>query len=107
MSFKWPNKDPDEILDYTVDWSRYLGDKTISSVTWFIDDADGVKTEFTDALIVNGLQKVSQSNTNTVASIFLGLGTANVKYKLYCLIIDSNSLTSERSCTARSSTLTA
>ena len=99
MSFKWPTKDPDETLDYTVDWSRYLGDKTISSVTWFIDDADGVKTAFTNALVVNGLQKVSQSNTDTVASIFLALGTANVKYKLTCQIVDSNSLTTERTVT--------
>ena len=99
MSFKWPSKDPDETLDYTVDWSRYLGDKTISSVTWFVDDADGVKTEFTDASVVNGLQKVSQTNTDTVASIFLALGTTNVKYKLTCQILDSNSLTSERTVT--------
>ena len=24
MAFKFPDKDPDEKLDYTVDWSRYL-----------------------------------------------------------------------------------
>jgi hypothetical protein len=38
MSYKWPDKDPDEMLDYSVDWSRFLGDDTISSVTWYIYD---------------------------------------------------------------------
>ena len=36
MSFRWPNKDPDEQLDYSVDWSRFLGSATISTVTWSV-----------------------------------------------------------------------
>jgi hypothetical protein len=28
MSLKWPNKDPDEILDYTVDWTVRLYNAT-------------------------------------------------------------------------------
>jgi len=36
MSFRWPNKDPDEQLDYSVDWSRFLGTATISTVTWSV-----------------------------------------------------------------------
>jgi hypothetical protein len=44
VAFRWPNKDPDEILDYSVDWSRYLGSATITNVSWFVDNADGVKT---------------------------------------------------------------
>ena len=47
MAFRWPNKDPDETLDYSVDWSRFLGDKTISSVAWFLRDANGVMQEIT------------------------------------------------------------
>ena len=43
MSYKWPDKDKDEVLDYSIDWSRFLGDDTISGVTWFIDDSDGTK----------------------------------------------------------------
>ena len=34
MSFKWPIKDPDETLDYSVDWSRFLGSGTISFGIW-------------------------------------------------------------------------
>ena len=36
MSFTWPNKDPDEQLDYSVDWSRFLDTATISNVEWFV-----------------------------------------------------------------------
>lgn len=59
MSYKWPDKDPDEILDYSVDWSRFLGDDTVSAVTWYVYDADGVKEQLSDAEVVNGLQFVT------------------------------------------------
>lgn len=47
MSFRWPNKDPDESLDYSVDWSRFLGDnKTILSVKWHVKSTEyNTKTE--------------------------------------------------------------
>ena len=53
MSYKWPDKDKDEILDYSIDWSRFLGDDTISGVTWFIDDSDGTKTLIDAGEVVN------------------------------------------------------
>jgi hypothetical protein len=96
MSFRWPNKDKDEVLDYSVDWSRWLGTSTISSVTWYVNDADGVKTQIAPAAVVNGLQNVSQTHTNTVATIILGLGTNNAEYKLYCRITDSSGSIAER-----------
>lgn len=97
MSYKWPNKDPDETLDYSVDWSRWLGTGvTISSVAWFVDNASGVKTSFGAGVSVNGLQNVSQTNTTTVATINLGLGTLNKEYKIYCRITDSSGSVAER-----------
>lgn len=96
MSFKWANKDPDEILDYSVDWSRFLGAATISSVAWFVDDASSVKTAIASGATVNGIQNVSQTNTNTVATIHLGLGTLNEEYKFYCRMIDSTGSIAER-----------
>ena len=101
MAYRWPNKDPDEILDYSVDWSRFLDDATITNVTWYIDDADGTKVQYDDTDIVNGLQKVSQTETSTVATIRLSLGTNNVQYKLYCNMTDNEGLTAERSVTIR------
>ena len=97
MSYKWPNKDPDEVLDYSVDWSRWLGTGvTISSVAWFVDDASSVKTAFGAGTVVNGLQNVTQTNTTTVATINLGLGTVNKEYKIYCRITDSSGSVAER-----------
>ena len=96
MSFKWANTDPDEILDYSVDWSRFLGAATISSVVWSVDNASNVKTAITAGNTVNGIQNVSQTNTNTVATINLGLGTLNEEYKFYCRITDSTGSIAER-----------
>lgn len=97
MSFKWPNKDPDEILDYSVDWSRWLNTGvTISAVSWFVDNASGVKTAFPNGGVVNGLQNVAATSTPTVATINLALGTNNVEYKLYCRITDSSGSVAER-----------
>lgn len=96
MSFKWPNKDPDEVLDYSVDWSRWLNGATISSVSWFVDDSSGVKTAIGNGQTVNGIQRVSSSISNGVTTINLGLGTANTEYKFYCQITDSTGSTVER-----------
>ena len=73
MSYKWPDKDKDEILDYNIDWSRFLGDDTISGVTWFIDDSDGTKTLIDAGEVVNNLQMVQKtaythrSNNKTIS----------------------------------------
>jgi hypothetical protein len=99
MSLKWPNKDPDETLDYSIDWSRFLGNATIVSATWFVDAADGTKTQLSDSgPLVNGIQLVSSSvnSTNTVATANIGSGTNNVRYKFTCQITDSNGLVVER-----------
>ena len=39
MAYKWPNHDPDEVVDYSVDWSRFLGTDTIinDGVTWKVN----------------------------------------------------------------------
>jgi len=97
MSYKWPDKDKDEILDFNVDWSRFLGDDNISGVTWYIDDADGVKTEVADADVINGLQMVQKTNTLTVATIRLSLGTNNTRYLITCKVTTVEGLQYERS----------
>lgn len=97
MSYRWPNKDPDEVLDYSIDWSRFLRTPaTIASVQWFIDDADGVKTPFVPVTVVNGLQPVSIVNTSTVSTIYVGLGANNKTYKLYCRMTDTQGRIAER-----------
>lgn len=96
MSFRWPNKDPDETLDYSVDWSRWLNGATISTVVWYVDDSAGAKTALTAGNTVNGLQNVAQTISNGVATINLGLGTNNTEYKIYCNMSDSSGNVAER-----------
>jgi len=97
MSFRWPNKDPNEVLDYSVDWSRWLGTATISSVIWYVDDASGVKTQIEASAIVNGIQNISQTiSGGAVATIYVGLGTNNTEYKFTCSMTDTSGNTAER-----------
>lgn len=96
MSFRWPNKDPDEQLDYSVDWSRFLNGATISSITWYVDNASGVKTAITAGSTVNGIQNVAQTISNGVATINLGLGTNNTEYKFTCHMVDNTGNIAER-----------
>lgn len=96
MSYRWPNKDPDETLDYSVDWSRFLGETTVQSVLWFVEDAEGVKTAFTPSSVVNSLQCITTTNTTKVTTIYLGLGSNNRTYKLYCRMTDTQGRVAER-----------
>ncbi len=84
MSLKWPNKDPDDVLDYSIDWSRFIGTDTLSSVSWSILDSSGVEQTWTAPNTINGLQLVSETNNNTVATIQIGLGTNNTVYDIFC-----------------------
>ena len=101
MSFRWPNKDPDEQLDYSVDWSRFLDDgtatpPTITAVTWFIQSTlYDTKTEidqgetFTTAsggATTDNMQHVVKTKTGTVATITLARGQNNVEYTFTCRI---------------------
>lgn len=106
MSFRWPVKDPDETLDYSIDWSRWLDTATISSVTWFVKtpeigktqiDAGETLTTASDSAVTDSIQNISQTNTNTVATLNLGGGVLNREYTFICQIVDSTGSTAERS----------
>jgi len=92
MALKWPDKDPDERLDYTVDWSRYLDTLTISSVQWTYIQSDGTESSALGASsTVNGMTVQAVSNTTTTASIVLSGGTANTETKFVCQITTNTS----------------
>ena len=107
MSFRWPIKDPDETLDYSVDWSRFLDTATISSVRWFVKSTlYNTKTELTagqnlttasGGATTDSIQNISQTNTDTVATINIGGGQANVEYTFFCQMTDTTGSTAERS----------
>lgn len=60
------NKDPDATLDYTIDWTDWLGSDIITSSDWVIEE---------------GLTVGTDSNTSKTTSIWLGGGTAGTRYK--------------------------
>tara|TARA_R110000772_G_scaffold201283_2_gene311642 strand:+ start:322 stop:723 length:402 start_codon:yes stop_codon:yes gene_type:complete len=111
MAFKFPDKDPDEKLDYTVDWSRFIvGNQTIkaigvsSATTWKIQKLDGSYVEIGadqsfqgDAVVTNvdagesattGLTIVSESITTAshTCTVVLTKGIANTTYRLLCQV---------------------
>lgn len=101
MSFRWPNKDPDETLDYSVDWSRWLAGASISGCTWYVDNSDGVKTQISAGELINGIQNVSQTISGDVTTIYLGSGTNNIDYKFYCRITTNVGSATERTIRVR------
>lgn len=97
MSYKWPDKDPDETIDYSVDWSRFIPNDTLSSATWFIKDANGNKEQVSNAEVVDGLQFVQPTLSGKVATARFALGTNNKKYTITCQISTGGGLVFERS----------
>ena len=61
MSLIWPSKDPDEVLDYEVDWTKRLDGDTISTSAFTVP---------TGTVVVD-----SSSTTTTVAKVWLSGGT--------------------------------
>ena len=105
MSYRWPIKDKDETLDYSVDWSRFLDTATISSVQWYVQTSEIGKTllasgqDLTTASggsVTDSIQNVSPSNTDTVATINIGGGVNNREYTFSCRMTDSTGSTAER-----------
>lgn len=61
-------KDPDAILDFSIDWSNWLATgETISTSTWNVP---------------TGITKDSDTNTSTVTTIWLSGGTVGTTYEI-------------------------
>ena len=107
MGFRWPNKDPDETLDYSVDWSRFLGSATIASAVWSVKTTSyTTKTTLAAGQDLNTassgastdtIQNTAQSNTSAVATINIAGGTNNEEYTFFCTMTDSTGSIAERS----------
>ena len=77
----WPDKDPDEVLDYSIDWKDSTDpvlttSETITTSTWTVP---------------SGLTKDSDSKTNTTTTVVLSGGTAKAKYQVANKIVTDNS----------------
>lgn len=67
----WPSKDPEDFLDYHIDWTNRLNGDIISSSAWTVQD---------------GLSSSMESNTDTVATIWLSNGENGVVYSVRNMI---------------------
>lgn len=72
MALNWPDKDPNEVLDFTIDWSETLGADTISSSSW---------------IVPSGITEDSDTNTATTTTIWLSGGTEDERYSLVNRIV--------------------
>jgi len=79
-------KDPAATLDYTIDWSLYLGADTIQTSTWTVS---------------TGLTKVTDTKTNTTTTVWLSGGAAGVDYLVTNRITTVGGRIDERSITIR------
>lgn len=65
----WPNKDPNEVLDYELSWARRLADgDTIAGSTWLVDVGD--------------VTVDSDTFTDTKATVWLSGGTVGTRCTL-------------------------
>jgi hypothetical protein len=82
------DKDPSAVLDYQIDWSRWMKtDDTISASTWTItpDEAGGVKKD-SDSFTPAG-----------ITTIWLSGGNLSVTYTVTNQVITTAGRTDERS----------
>lgn len=59
-------KDPDAVLDYSIDWATWLDGDTISTSDWFV--------------VGSGLTVDSDSNSSTAATVWLSGGVLGRRY---------------------------
>ena len=74
-------KDPDAVLDYTIDWETWLDSDTISTSTWTVP---------------SGITKNTDTNTTTTTTIWLSGGTAGISYDLLDRIVTAAGRTEDR-----------
>jgi len=98
MSMKWPNKDPNETLDFGIDWSRFLHtDETIASSSWYIVSTENEALDFNPGASYDTLVNTSSGNDSRVVTITVAGGVSNKQYKLVCRVTLSTDLIAERS----------
>lgn len=83
----WPNKDPDEVLDYEFTWSKRLDGDTILSSTWTVP---------------SGLTEDRPSTfTSTTTVIWLAGGELGKSYVILNRIVTSGGRTMDQSAKIR------
>ena len=76
-------KDPDAILDYSVDWSKWLAADQIETSAWFVSDP--------------ALETTDDSKTTTRTTVWLAGGVAGQSYTVTNRITTAGGRTDDRS----------
>ena len=82
MAFPRYLKDPNAVLDYTLDWSLWLNGDTISTATWTVP---------------MGITSALETKTTTVTTIWLSGGTAGTEYTVAVRVVTAGGRTEDRS----------
>lgn len=77
-------KDPDEVLDFKINWLDWLGEDTISSSTWTVPD---------------GITEDSSTNDAATTTIWVSSGVLAADYDLTNRIVTAGGRTAERTMT--------
>jgi len=107
MSLIWPNKDPDELLDYSIDWSDIVTGFTISSVVWSVRSnthptetvltAGQDRTAGSSGVISDSIQNIQQALVgDKVAIIYIAGGIDLTDYTFICTVQTSISTKLQR-----------
>ena len=84
-------KDPDEVIDYTVDWeaeSWLATSETISTSTWSVSPSGTLTVD-------------SDSNDTTTATVMLSAGTVGITYRVTNEITTNQSRTGHKTVVVR------
>lgn len=87
MARRWSEpKDPQEVIDYMVDWAAPLDNDVIATSAWTLPTG-----------ITGGLQ----THSDTTATVWLSGGTEGENYTLVNQITTAGGRTREQTCTLR------
>lgn len=74
-------KDPNAVLDYTEDWSKWLGDDVIFSAAWTLPA---------------GVSNAGEMHSGSTVTLWISGGAAGSSYSVYAQITTVNGRTDKR-----------
>lgn len=83
MALTWPAKDPDEVLDYEIDWTKRLDGDTITSEDFIVAEGD---------VVVD-----SSTSTDSTATVWLSGGTLDEQCLITCRVVTAGGRTMDQS----------
>jgi hypothetical protein len=88
-TLKWPKKDPDDVLDYVIDWTALLDGDPITSVSHEMDAelTKGVET-FSDTQTVVWISEGLPGNTYMVTATITTAGGRTFERSVQLVVVD-------------------